>query len=81
MTTIRSGREGSVMLQYPLLKKSNYTTSIKMRVNLHAQGVWDAFEHGDVEECKDRMTLAPIYQAVLEDILLMLAEKGLAKTA
>ena len=44
--------------------KSNYAAwSIKMRVNLKAQDVWDAIEHDDeIEECKDRMTLAVIYQ-------------------
>ena len=60
---IRSETEGSVTLQYPLLTKSNYATRlIKMRVNLQAQGVWDAIKHGDeVEERKDRMALVAIY--------------------
>ena len=77
MTAIRSRRKGSVTPQYPLLTKSNYVAwSIKMRVNLQAQGMWDAIEHGDkVEERNDRMALAAIYQTVLEDVLLMLAEK------
>ena len=62
------------MLQYPLLTKSNYAAwLIKMRVNLQAQGVWDAVEHGDVEEHKNRMALDAIYQAIPEDVLLMLA--------
>ena len=35
----------------------------------------DAIEHGDnVKERKDRVTHAIIYQVVLEDVLLMLAE-------
>ena len=42
-----------------------------MRVNLPAQGVWDAFEHGDVEERKDRMALATIYQAMWETLQTM----------
>ena len=50
-----------------------------MRVNLQAQGVWDVIKHGDVEERKDVMTLAAIYQAVPKDILLMLAEKDSTK--
>ncbi|XP_022927953.1 uncharacterized protein LOC111434803 [Cucurbita moschata] len=81
VTTTRSGREGGVMLQYPLLTKCNYAAwSIRMCVNLKAQGVWDAIKHGDeVEEHKDRMTLAAIYETVPEDVLLMLAEKDLAK--
>ena len=71
------------MLQYPLLKKCNYAAwSIRMCVNLKAKGVWDAIKHGDeVEEHKDRMTLAAIYEIVSEDVLLMLAEKDSAKVA
>ena len=50
VTMIKRGKEGSVMLQYLLLKKRNYAAwSIKMRVNLLAQSVWDAIEHGDIE--------------------------------
>ena len=53
-----------------------------MCVNLHIQSVWDVIELGDdIGERKDRMTLAVIYQAVLEDVLLMLAEKDLTKAA
>ena len=44
--------------------------------------MWDAIKQGeDVEKRKDRMTLAVIYQAVLEDVLLMLAEKDSANAA
>ena len=40
VTMIRSEREGNVMLQYPLLTKSNYAAwSIKMCVNLQTQSV------------------------------------------
>ncbi|XP_022930011.1 NADPH-dependent pterin aldehyde reductase-like isoform X3 [Cucurbita moschata] len=48
----------------------------------HGQVVWDAMEHGDdVDEPKNRMTLVAIYQVVLEDIFLMLAEKDSSKKA
>ena len=50
-------------------------------MTLHAQGVWDVIIHGNVEERKDRMTLAAICQAVSEDGLLMLVENDLAKAA
>jgi len=43
--------------------------------------VWDAIKHGDVEERKDRMTLAAIFQAILKDVLVLLAEKDSIKTA
>ena len=75
MTTIRSEKRGVLTLQYLLFTKSNYAAWLtKMHVNLQAQDMWDVIEHGDnVEERKDRTTLASIYQAVLEDVLLMLA--------
>ena len=62
VTTIKSEKEGSVMLQYPLLTKSNYVAwSTKIHVNLQTQGVWDAIEHGDkVKERKVRMPFAAI---------------------
>ena len=67
-------------LQYPLLTRSNYGAwSIKMWVNLQAQGVWNAIEHDEVDEQTDRLALAAIYQGVSEDLLLTLAEKDSAK--
>ena len=83
VTTIRSGSEGRITLQYLLFTKGNYTTLlIKMRVNLQTQGVWDAIEHdNDVEQRRDRTTLVAFYQAVSEDIILMLAEKDSTKAA
>lgn len=78
----RTGRNGSVTLHYPMLTKTNYAVwAIKMRVNLQAQGVWDAIQNAEVEEQKDQMALAAIYQAIPEDVLLMLAEKDTAKEA
>ncbi|KAI3751256.1 hypothetical protein L2E82_22304 [Cichorium intybus] len=78
----RTGRDSSVTLHYPLLTKSNYAVwAIKMRVNLQAQGVWDAIQNARVDEQTDRMALAAIYQAIPEDVLLMLAEKDTAKEA
>nr|GEZ40885.1 inositol transporter 4-like isoform X3 [Tanacetum cinerariifolium] len=57
-----TGKEGSVTLHYPMLTKTNYSMSaIKMRVNLQAQGVWDATQREGVEERQDRMALAAIY--------------------
>ncbi|GKD98964.1 inositol transporter 4-like protein isoform X2 [Tanacetum coccineum] len=75
-------KAGSITIQYPMLTKTNYSVwSLKMRVNLQAQGVWDANQQADVEERQDRMTLAAIYQAIPEDVLMMLAKKDSAKGA
>nr|GEW92800.1 hypothetical protein [Tanacetum cinerariifolium] len=52
-----------------------------MRVNLQAQGVWDATQCEGVEDRQDRMALAAIYQAIPKDVLLMLADKDTAKEA
>ena len=41
-------------LCYPMLTRSNYTTwAIKMKVFVHAQGVWDAVKHDDPKEKVD----------------------------
>ncbi|XP_023767822.1 uncharacterized protein LOC111916382 [Lactuca sativa] len=78
----RTGKDGSVTLHYPMLTKINYAVwAIKMRVNLQAQGVWEVIKNAKTDERKDRMALAAIYQAIPEDILLMLAEKYTTKEA
>ena len=79
-------KEGIVGLSYPMLTRSNYTTwSLKMKVFMKAQGVWDAIEPKDPKETVDERTvqvaLAAIYQGVPEDILLTIAEKETAKEA
>ncbi|GKB05364.1 ribonuclease H-like domain, reverse transcriptase, RNA-dependent DNA polymerase [Tanacetum coccineum] len=77
-----TGKEGSFTLRYPMLTKTNYSVwAIKMRVNLQAQGVWDATQREGIEARQDRMALAAIYQAIPEDVLLMLADKDTAKEA
>ncbi|XP_047331197.1 uncharacterized protein LOC124934729 [Impatiens glandulifera] len=79
---MKIGREGNVTLSYPLLTKSNYSLwAFKIRVNLQAQGVWEAVMFEDVDERMDRMALAAIYQALPEDVLLLVAEKDSAKLA
>lgn len=79
-------REGTVALNYPMLTKSNYTAwSLKMKVFMQAHGIWEAIEPADpktkVEEKKDKVALAAIYQAIPEDILLSVADKTSAKDA
>lgn len=65
-----------------MLTKMNYAVwAIKMRVNLQAQGVWDVIKNVETDERKDRMALTAIYQAILEDVLLMLAKKDTSKEA
>ena len=81
MVATKIGRVGNVTLNYPLLTKSNYSWALKMRVNLLAQRVWDAVELDEVKERKDRMALDAIHQALMEDVLLMVAEKDSAKQA
>ena len=53
---------------------------MKMHVNLQAQDLWNTIKYGNgVEESKDRMNFSVIYQAVLEDVLLMFVEKDSTK--
>ena len=74
-------KEGSVSLHYPQLTSSNYAVwSIKMRVIMEAQGMWDAVEaDGVVEKRHDKMALAAIYQGIPDDTLFLLSEKDAAK--
>ncbi|XP_047308408.1 uncharacterized protein LOC124911915 [Impatiens glandulifera] len=82
-------RERNVTLSYLLLTKSNYSVwALKMQVNLKAQGVWEqtqgvweAVMLNEVDERKDRMALSVIYQALPDEILLMVAEKDFVKQA
>ena len=79
-------KEGAVGLSYPMLARTNYTAwSIKMKVFMQAQGVWEAVEQGDpktvVDNRVDKMALAAIYQGIPEDMLLSIAEKTTAKEA
>ncbi|CAH9074982.1 unnamed protein product [Cuscuta epithymum] len=74
--------KNGMTLQYPMLTRSNYPAwALKMRVNLKAQGVWDVIETRATDERKNMTALALIYQAIPEDILLMLADKDSAKEA
>ncbi|XP_062232413.1 uncharacterized protein LOC133929635 [Phragmites australis] len=79
-----AGKESSVMLQYPMLTKSNFSAwSIKMEAFMDAQGLWDATEpvdlKGAVDQRKDKMARAVIFQAIPEDTLFLVAEKKTAK--
>ena len=74
-------KEGRLSLHYPQLTSSNYVVwSIKIRVIMEAQGVWDAVEaDGVVEKRRDKMALAAIYQGIPDDTLFLLSEKDIAK--
>lgn len=79
-------KSGVVGLSYPMLDRSNYTAwSLKIKVFMQAHEVWEAVEPKDpklsVEERKDKIALAMIYQGIPEDMLLTLAEKKTAKGA
>lgn len=79
-------KDGSVTLNYSMLSKTNYTAwSLKMRVYMQAHGIWKAVEPADekavIEDKIDKVTLAVIYQAIPEDILLSVAEKTMDKGA
>lgn len=80
-------KEGGIGLNYPMLVRSNYTAwSIKMKVYMKAQGVWEAVEAKGtsttpVSDRQDQVALATIYQGIPEDILLAVAEKETAKEA
>lgn len=77
-------KKGSMGFSYPMLSRNNYTAwSVKMKVYMQAQGVWEAVESGESKEeiRKDKVALPIIYQGLPEDILLTVAEKETAKEA
>lgn len=78
-------KEGAVGLTYPMLDRSNYTLwALKMKVYMRAQKVWCAIENKEgtaVDEQRDQIALATIYQGLPEDILLSIANKETAKEA
>lgn len=83
-TDLNKLKGGYFGLCYPLLAKGNYTAwSLKMKVFMQAHGVWNVVESSDpkavVEEKIDKIALAMIYQAILEDVMLSVSEKKIAK--
>jgi hypothetical protein len=75
-----------VLLHYPMLTRSNYTTwAIKMKVFMHAQGVWDSVKSDDsndkLDVKKDQTALAAIYQGIPNETLQVVSEKKTAKEA
>ncbi|XP_074326662.1 uncharacterized protein LOC141664604 [Apium graveolens] len=80
------GKDGAVGHSYPMLARSNYTAwSLKMKVCMQAQGVWEAVEKSDPKEAiaikTDKVVLAAIYEGIPEDMLPSIAEKKSTKEA
>lgn len=72
------GKNGSLGLSYPMLTRSNYTAwTLKMKVFIKAQGVWNAIEWQDpkapAEDKIDKAALTMIYQGIPEETLLSIA--------
>ena len=85
-TETDKSKESAVGLNYPMLTKSNYTVwSLKVKVFMQAHGIWEAVEPKDpeavIEEKKDKLALAAIYQCIPDDMLLTIVEKTTAKGA
>ena len=63
--------------QCPKLKNTNYTVwTIQIKVILEAQGLWEAIEpkeNTEVDIKKDKATVAFLYQALTEDVILQVA--------
>lgn len=76
----KSKKNGIIKLHYPMLMKLNYLVwAIKMPMNQQEQGVRGSIQNKCVEKRKDRIALTTIYQEILEDVLLTLAEMDIAK--
>ena len=71
-----------MVVRYPTLTRTNYIEwALLMRVNMQAQGVWEAINPGTAEYRIDRAALAAILQAVPPEMLATLAVKDSAKQA
>lgn len=74
-------KDGHLTIQYPTLTKTNYATwAIRMKVYMKAQKAWEAIvSEEDVDDRKDQVALAIIYQAIPEEMLYMISDKETAK--
>ncbi|PWA92889.1 zinc finger, CCHC-type [Artemisia annua] len=69
--------------QCPKLKNTNYTVwAIQIKVILEAHGLWETIEpkiDTELDDKKDKATIALLYQALTEDIILQVATCKTAK--
>lgn len=86
LTTIDVSKpKGRAMgLSYLMLNNNNYMAwSLKIRVFMHAHGVWEAMKPNDqkstIQETIDMFALAMIYQGIPEEMLLSPKEIKKAK--
>ena len=76
------GKEASGSVVYPTLTRTNYTKwALVMRVNLQAQGLWEAIELDGGDYRDDRLALSAILRVVLSKMLSTLAVKNTTKDA
>ena len=62
------------------MTRTNYTDwALVMRVNLQAQGLWEAIEPDNADYRDDRLALSAILRAVSPDMLSTLAVKDTTK--
>jgi hypothetical protein len=68
-------------MRYPMLAEDNYGAwTVKMKIFMRAQGLWAAVEGRQaVDDRLDQMALAAIVQAVLESVMMGVAEQETAK--
>ena len=65
--TARIAGESSIVVNLPILTKSNYPLwSKRMQVHLETNGLWDAVQADDTDQRRDRLALFVILGATLE---------------
>ena len=75
-------KEVGVILHYPKLLDNYGVWATKMKIFMHAQGVWVAVVNKvGVDEKMDQMALAAIVQAVPEAVVMSISEHETAKEA
>jgi hypothetical protein len=72
-----------VTLCYPMFAENTYGVwVVKMKILMHAQGVWVAVESkGPIDEKIDQMALAAIVQAVPESVVMAISKEETTKKA
>lgn len=72
---LKSTAAGPSSIKCPMLTSSNYTVrSIRMKVNLKVNKVWETLEPGEKNEEKNNMAIALLFQSIPEALILQVGD-------
>lgn len=77
---LKSTAAGPSSIKCPMLTSSNYTVwSIRMKVNLKVNKVWETIEPGEKNEEKNNMAIALLFQSIPEALILQVGDLDTSK--